>query len=106
MVRGYDTIGSLLNGQFSHIMDKEFVLRSERYVFRGLDLLDLDLAYEGIRFQRHECRRGCGGIFAPSLYLGCIAGFIFAHTSNYFPFTMYILRRISLCWVWRALCPG
>ena len=27
-------------------------------VFRGLDLLDLDLAYEGIRFQRHECRRG------------------------------------------------
>ena len=55
---GYDTIGSLLNGQFSHIMDKSLFLRSERYLFRGLDLLDLDLAYEGIRFQRHECRRG------------------------------------------------
>ena len=36
---------------------------------------------------------GCGGIFAPSLYLGCIAGFIFAHTSNYFPFTMYISEK-------------
>ena len=27
------------------------------------------------------------------LYLGCIAGFIFAHTSNYFPFTMYISEK-------------
>ena len=25
---------------------------------------------------------GCGGIFAPSLFLGCIAGFIFAHFCN------------------------
>ena len=36
---------------------------------------------------------GCGGIFAPSLYLGCIAGFIFAHICNYFPFTMYLSEK-------------
>ena len=30
---------------------------------------------------------GCGGIFAPSLFLGCIVGFIFSHLSNYFEFT-------------------
>ena len=36
---------------------------------------------------------GCGGIFAPSLYLGCIAGFVFAHASNYFPFTMYLSEK-------------
>ena len=36
---------------------------------------------------------GCGGIFAPSLYLGCISGFLFAHASNYFPFTMYISEK-------------
>jgi CIC family chloride channel protein len=27
---------------------------------------------------------GCGGIFAPSLFRGCIVGFIFAHAFNYF----------------------
>jgi CIC family chloride channel protein len=36
---------------------------------------------------------GCGGIFAPSLFLGCIAGFIFAHTSNYFPFTIILSEK-------------
>ncbi|MCD8310477.1 MAG: chloride channel protein, partial [Prevotellaceae bacterium] len=25
---------------------------------------------------------GCGGIFAPSLYLGCISGFLFSHFNN------------------------
>ena len=27
---------------------------------------------------------GCGGIFAPSLFLGCIAGFVFSHLCNEF----------------------
>ena len=36
---------------------------------------------------------GCGGIFAPSLYLGCIAGFIFAHASNYWELTMYLPEK-------------
>ena len=27
---------------------------------------------------------GCGGVFAPSLYIGCIAGFIFSHVLNFF----------------------
>ena len=27
---------------------------------------------------------GCGGVFAPSLYIGCIAGFFFSHVLNFF----------------------
>ena len=36
---------------------------------------------------------GCGGIFAPSLYLGCIAGFIFSHFSNDFEFSAYLPEK-------------
>ena len=36
---------------------------------------------------------GCGGVFAPSLFLGCIAGFIFAHYSNSIEFTNYLPEK-------------
>lgn len=36
---------------------------------------------------------GCGGIFAPSLYLGCIAGFVFSHFSNEFAVTAYLPEK-------------
>ena len=36
---------------------------------------------------------GCGGIFAPSLYLGCIAGFVFSHFSNDFAFSAYLPEK-------------
>jgi CIC family chloride channel protein len=36
---------------------------------------------------------GCGGIFAPSLFLGCLAGFSFAHASNYFDFTILLSEK-------------
>jgi CIC family chloride channel protein len=36
---------------------------------------------------------GCGGVFAPSLFLGCIAGFVFAHYSNSIDFTVYLPEK-------------
>ena len=36
---------------------------------------------------------GCGGIFAPSLFLGCITGFIFAHFCNEFHLGPYIPEK-------------
>ncbi len=90
---GYDTIGSLLNGQFAHIMDKSlFYGFSGSYwgiiIFLGLILLTKVFASSAT-----NAGGGVGGIFAPSLYLGCIAGFIFAHVSNFFPFTIYLSEK-------------
>jgi len=81
---GYDTIGSLLAGRFSHLMDQSpFNMTNDNYwsiiVFLGLILLTKVFASSAT-----NSGGGCGGIFAPSLYLGCIAGFVFAHVSNYF----------------------
>ena len=36
---------------------------------------------------------GCGGIFAPSLYLGCIAGFVFSHFSNEIELSLIHISR-------------
>ena len=90
---GYDTITHLLNGQFYGLMDNSmFYSLNDSYV--GIIIfLNLILLTKVFASSATNGGGGCGGIFAPSLYLGCIAGFIFAHTSNYFPATMYLSEK-------------
>lgn len=90
---GYDTIGSLLNGQYAHIMDKSFFYNLHENYWGVIVFLSLILLTKVFASSATNAGGGCGGIFAPSLYLGCIAGFIFAHTSNYFSFTMYLSEK-------------
>ena len=90
---GYDTIGALLNGQYTNIMDKSFFYNLHDTYWGVVMFLSLILLTKVFASSATNAGGGCGGIFAPSLYLGCIAGFVFAHTSNYFPFTMYISEK-------------
>lgn len=90
---GYDTIGSLLNGQFSHIMDKSLFYGLNDTYWGVLIFLSLILLTKVFASSATNAGGGCGGIFAPSLFLGCIAGFIFAHASNYVSFTMYLSEK-------------
>lgn len=90
---GYDTITSLLNGQFEHIMDKSIFYGVDESYWGVLVFLFLILLTKVFASSATNGAGGCGGIFAPSLFLGCIAGFIFAHTSNFFPFTMYLSEK-------------
>ena len=76
---GYDTIETLLNGDFIHLMDQSPFLGMENgywgiVIFLGLILLTKVFASAATN----------GGGFAPSLYIGCIAGFIFSHVLNFF----------------------
>lgn len=44
---------------------------------------------------------GCGGTFAPSLFLGCIGGFVFAQVWNYYQFSGFpFLPPTMPCWAW------
>ncbi|MCC8170500.1 MAG: chloride channel protein [Parabacteroides sp.] len=90
---GYGTITSLLNGQFSHLMDTSPFYNLDISYWSILLFLTAILMVKVFASSATNAGGGCGGIFAPSLYLGCIAGFVFAHTSNYFPFTMYISEK-------------
>lgn len=90
---GYDTIGLLLNGQFAGLMDNSMFYSLNDSYFGIVIFLGLILLTKVFASSATNGGGGCGGIFAPSLYLGCIAGFIFAHVSNYFPFTMYLSEK-------------
>lgn len=90
---GYDTITLLLNGQFYGLMDHSMFYSLNTSYFGIIIFLSLILLTKVFASSATNGGGGCGGIFAPSLYLGCIAGFIFAHTSNYFPATMYLSEK-------------
>ena len=90
---GYDVIESLINGQFLSLMDHSVFFEIKEYNWGIILFLGLILLTKVFATSATNGGGGCGGLFAPSLYLGCIAGFIFAHTSNFFDFTQYLPEK-------------
>ena len=80
---GYDTINLLLNGttqeEWNTLMNNSFF-----YGFGDVLLLYLILIvlFKVFASSATNGGGGCGGIFAPSLFLGCITGFVWARISN------------------------
>ncbi len=80
---GYDTIELLLNGISN--MEWDTVMNNALFYGYGnllLVYLLLIVLFKVFASAATNGGGGCGGIFAPSLFLGCIAGFIFSHFSN------------------------
>ncbi|MDR2144846.1 MAG: chloride channel protein [Tannerella sp.] len=90
---GYDTIGMLLEGHFSSLMEHS-PLNGININYWGIVIfMSLILLTKVFATSATNGGGGTGGTFAPSLYLGCIAGFIFAHTINYFGFTSALSEK-------------
>ena len=81
---GYDTIETLLNGDFIHLMDQSPFLGMENGYWGIVIFLGLILLPKVFASAATNGGGGCGGVFAPSLYIGCIAGFFFSHVLNFF----------------------
>jgi CIC family chloride channel protein len=90
---GYNTIGSLLDGEFSHMMDGSVFYSLNENYWGVIFFLSLILLFKVFASSATNAGGGCGGIFAPSLFLGCIAGFIFAHSSNFLDFTTELSEK-------------
>jgi CIC family chloride channel protein len=90
---GYDTIGTLLSGQYSEIMDKSLFYGIDNNYIDVLVFMLFILVTKVFASTATNGGGGCGGIFAPSLFMGCILGFMFARTSNYFDFTRYLSEK-------------
>lgn len=80
---GYDLINLLLNGEG----EQDWVTAMNRSIFYGHDDLLLIYLLLVILFKVFASTAtngggGCGGIFAPSLFLGCICGFVFSSLWN------------------------
>ena len=80
---GYDTIHMLLNGTSAADWDKVM----DNSIFYGygnllLVYLALVVLFKVFATSATNGGGGCGGTFAPSLFLGCVVGFVFSHFCN------------------------
>ncbi len=74
---GYDVINQLINdASASDIMHNTLFYGNESSL---LIYLSLVLLFKVFATTATNGGGGCGGTFAPSLFLGCIAGYVFAH---------------------------
>lgn len=82
---GYDTISLLLNGKSSADWD---TVMNNSFFYGNASLLVIYLLliilFKVFASSATNGGGGCGGIFAPSLFLGCISGFVFSYVCNEF----------------------
>ncbi len=82
---GYTLIELLLNGKgmadWQQAMDGSFFAGHAKMLIPYLLLVILMKVFASTATNGGG---GCGGIFAPSLFLGCVAGFVFARIWNYY----------------------
>ena len=77
---GYDMIRHLINGSSADvILNNSLFYGHARFLFLYLFLIILFKAFASTVT---NCGGGCGGIFAPSLFLGCASGYLFAGICN------------------------
>ena len=83
---GYTTLGDLMAGQYSSVTDNSvFASFGNNYwvVFFFLLCTMLVKVFASVATNSGG---GCGGLFAPSLFVGGLCGFVFAYALNFFPF--------------------
>lgn len=77
---GYETINQLINGDSQNIiLENSLFYGHAKYLLVYMFFIVLFKAFASTVT---NCAGGCGGIFAPSLFLGCVAGFLFATLCN------------------------
>ena len=92
---GYELITLLLNGtgqdQWVQAMNRSFFAGDANLL---LVYLVLVIIFKVFASTATNGGGGCGGIFAPSLFLGCIGGFVFSRIWNtYLPFSLTTNER-------------
>ncbi len=88
---GYNIVNDLLNGQYGQLLDNSpFALLSTHFwAVAGFMLLVLLLKV--FASVATNSGGGCGGLFAPTIFVGAITGFLFSFVVNYVPYIkMYL----------------
>lgn len=79
---GYEVIEVIINGtshNWNELMDSSFFYGNSNLLLPFLGLVMLTKVFAS---SATNGGGGCGGLFAPSLFLGSITGFFFSHSSN------------------------
>lgn len=79
---GYEMINNLINGSSDDvILNNSIFYGHSNLLFLYMFLI---IIFKAFASTVTNCGGGCGGIFAPSLFLGCISGYLFASLCNHF----------------------
>ncbi|EGK02034.1 MULTISPECIES: chloride channel protein [Dysgonomonas] len=89
---GYDTINALISGnrEYGALLDNSLFFQFKDFRWTIILFLGGVLLMKVFASSSTNGAGGTGGIFAPSLFLGCIAGFIFAYAANHSEFSQYL----------------
>ncbi len=79
---GYGAIVGLLAGDTSSIVNGSIFYGEGQSGVVPRPLHRTRDSHQGIRHLHDQRSRRCGGTFAPSLYVGCLTGFLFAYMLN------------------------
>ena len=80
---GYDTIGTLIGGdQYDKLLDGSLFSSLKDNIWGVIIFMAFIIFLKVFASSATNGGGGCGGIFAPSLFLGCVVGFVFSHTCN------------------------
>lgn len=98
---GYDMLNTLIDGNSSQILDKSPFFSSIENPVMIIVFLSLIVLVKPIASAVTIGSGGSGGIFAPSLYVGGIVGFLFAYSKNmlgfHIPLPMAHFTLVAMC---------
>lgn len=80
---GYDTIVALLNGQSSSVLNQSFFLGLGNSPWVIVIYLSLIVIFKIFASASTTSAGGVGGIFAPSLFVGCLTGFVVSQVLSF-----------------------
>ena len=83
---GYDTIVALLNGHSESVLNQSFFLGLSHSPWVLIIYLALIVVFKIFASASTTAAGGVGGIFAPTLFIGCLTGFVVAKVLIYFGF--------------------
>ncbi len=81
---GYDTINQLLNGNSTSVLDRSFFMNLGDNPWIIIVYLILIIGFKIFASAATNGAGGVGGIFAPTLFIGAITGFVLAHIFGIF----------------------
>ncbi len=100
---GYDTLNLLINGNSDQVLDKSPFFSSSENPYLIIIFLSLIILVKPIAAALTLGSGGSGGIFAPSLYVGGIVGFVFAYSKNqlgfHIPLPLAHFTLVAMCGV-------
>ena len=91
---GYDSINLLLNGKTE--ADWEQILNNSLFAGKAYMLIPyiaMVLLFKVFATSATNGGGGCGGTFAPSLFIGCFAGFFFSRLWNLYEIGVYVPEK-------------